>query len=192
MAVAVVGLDRRQGKYLRGVISQKFALGDDFQRYDGKSFKVTYIVDGDTLDIDVADDKYDHTRIRLLGIDTPEVKNRRQDAMYYGPEASRFASRTALGKEVTVLLDKESGTRDKYGRLLAHVLLADGRGVNEELVRKGFAYVDLRFENERFDRYVQLEVEARETAAGLWKEVSKEQLPRWLQRMRPGILDEKN
>ena len=159
---------------------------NDVEKYEGRKFEVANIVDGDPLDIDIADGKYEHTRVRLLGIDTPETGGGKTAEMDYAAEATEFAQALALGKRVIVILDSKSPTRDRYGRLLAHLELEDGRVVNEELVGGGFAYADLRFANDRFDEYVRLQAEAKAQKKGLWNQVKTEQLPKWLQRERPG------
>ena len=61
-------------------------------------------------------------------------------------------------------------------------MLAGGRSVNEELVRNGFAYADIRFANDRMATYRRLQAEAIAEKAGLWKNIKKNQLPRWVQR----------
>ncbi len=189
LAAVAVWLDKGVGgRGLRRAITRQWPRNDT-EKYHRKSFKVIYIVDGDTLDIDIADGKDDYTRVRLLGIDTPETGGGKGQAMYYAAEATEFVTQLALNKEVTVILDAKSGARDRYGRLLAHLQLEDGRIVNDQLVRNGFAYTDLRFDNDRFDRYVALQNEALRGQKGLWKEVEQEQLPGWLQREQPGILD---
>jgi len=180
-AGAAVCLDRGAGKAVRRRIVRTWPR-NDVEKYDGRNFLVVNIVDGDTLDINIADDKYEHTRVRLLGIDTPEAGAGKTEQMYYAAEATEFARALALGKKVTVILDQKSPTRDKYGRLLAHLELEDGRSVNEELVQKGFAYADLRFANDRFDEYVELQDEAVRAKRGLWQQVTKDQFPKWLQR----------
>ena len=146
------------------------------------------VVDGDTIDIDIADRQYDSTRIRLWGIDTPETKSEKYGVMYFGPEAAGFARELALGKEVSVYLDVGKHSRGKYGRLLAYVQLPDGRFLNEVLVSEGFAYADLRFRHSLYNKYKQLEASARSAKKGLWQEVTREQLPEWLQRERPNLL----
>ena len=186
LAGVIVWLDRGAGEGVRREIVRRWPRNDT-EKYDGRRFKVVNIVDGDTLDIDIADGEYEHTRVRLLGLDTPETAGGRGEEMYYAREATEFVSGLALGEEVTVILDEKSPARDRYGRLLAHLELADGRSVNEELVSEGFAYADLRFANDRFERYVRVGEEARAGKKGLWKEVTKEQFPKWLQRERPGI-----
>ncbi len=178
-------LDREKGSGFRRQIVRTWPRSD-FEKYDGAGFKVVNIVDGDTLDIDVPDGEYEHTRVRLLGIDTPETGRGEGHQMYYASEATEFAKSLALDKKITVILDSKSKTRDRYGRLLAHLELEDGRIVNEQLVAKGFAYADLRFVNDRFDRYVKLQAEAEKANLGLWKEVKKEDFPKWLQRLRAG------
>jgi micrococcal nuclease len=145
------------------------------------------IVDGDTLDIDVPDVNHNHTRIRLWGIDSPETKSQNSGVMYFGPEATDFAEKSTLGKQVTIFLE-EHDTRGKYGRLLAYVQLPDGRFLNEVLLSEGFAYADLRFRHGLYQKYKQLESSARRQQKGLWERITREQLPEWLQRMEPELL----
>lgn len=153
----------------------------DFVKYHAKSFDVLKVVDGDTIDIDIPDEPYGHTRIRLLGIDTPETKNPEVGVMYFGLEAAEFTSKLVLGRPVTVYLDEGNPTRGKYGRLLAYVKLPEAGFLNEVLLREGFAYADLRFRHSFYNKYKQLEASARGLRKGLWQKVTYERLPRWLQ-----------
>ena len=162
----------------------------DFEKYHKKTFTVAGVVDGDTVDIDIPDGDDDHTRIRLWGIDTPETKSPKVGIMYFGTQAAEFTKKLALEKQVTVYLE-EHRTRGKYGRLLAYVQLPDGRFLNEVLLTEGFAYADLRFRHRFYNKYKQLEASARSRKKGLWKTVSREQLPKWLQRMKPNLLQKK-
>ena len=161
----------------------------DIRKYDGRQFTVVKVVDGDTLDIDIPDGTYSHTRIRLWGVDTPETKDPRRGVMYYGPEASEFATQKALGKQVVIFLDKERNTRDKYHRLLAYIQLPDKTYLNEVLLSEGFAYADLRFKHNFYNKYKQLESLARSQKKGLWANVREDQLPEWLQRERPELVN---
>ena len=162
----------------------------DFAKYDGRQFSVVKVVDGDTLDIDVPD--ANHTRIRLWGVDTPETKDpRRKEPMFFGKEASDFATKLALGKQVTVYLDKDRNSRDKYHRLLAYIQLPDGTYLNEVLLSEGYAYADLRFKHGLYNKYKQLEAVARSQKKGLWQNVTRDQLPQWLQNERPDLLKKK-
>ncbi len=163
---------------------------NDFEKYHQKTFTVVNVVDGDTIDIALPDGKYENTRIRLWGVDTPETKNPNTPVMYYGPEASDFAKELVFQKQVTIYLEQDS-TRGKYGRLLAYVKMPDGRFLNEILISEGFAYADLRFGHSFFHRYVQLEAAARSQKKGLWRNVTRDELPAWLQREKPNLLAEK-
>jgi len=88
---------------------------------------------------------------------------------------------------VTVYLDDRSASRDRYGRLLAYIELADGSFLNEDLLLEGYAYADLRFRHSYYQKYQQLEASARALRTGLWADVKAGQLPPWLQRMRPDL-----
>ena len=158
----------------------------DREIYHAKTFIVGSVVDGDTIDIKIAGNEY--TRIRLLGIDAPETHSDKYGVMYFGPESTEFVRQTALGKSVTVYLDEISDTRGKYGRLLAYVQLSDGRFLNEVILTEGFAYADLRFRHSLYNAYQQHEAAARSTQKGLWKSVTREQLPQWLQTRKPDLL----
>lgn len=161
----------------------------DYQRYNGKSFVVTNVVDGDTFDIEVPDGNSRLTRIRLWGVDTPETKSKASPD-YFGPQATQFTKEKTLNKKVTVYLDDEK-TRCYYGRLLAYVKLADGTFLNEELISEGFAYADLRYRHDYYIKYQQLESIARSEREGLWENVTRNQLPEWLQKNKPNLLKKK-
>lgn len=161
---------------------------DDLDTYHGKTFTVTHVIDGDTLDINIPDGRHERTRIRLLGVDAPETHTEPSAPMFYGPQATEYASELALGQSVVVYLDAPNPTRGNYGRLLTYVQLPDGRFLNEALLSEGCAYADLRFRHSFFNKYQQLEASARSGQKGLWQNVTREQLPEWLQRMRPKLL----
>lgn len=164
---------------------------NDLEKYHAKSFTVANVVDGDTLDVDIPDGTYQHTRIRLWGVDTPETKSNKYGVMYFGPEATNFTTEMTMGKKVTLYLDQNSRTRGKYGRLLAYVKLPDGTFLNESLLTEGFAYADLRFRHGLYNKYKGLQAVARQQKRGLWLQVTRDQLPQWLQREQPNLLKKK-
>jgi endonuclease YncB( thermonuclease family) len=90
--------------------------------------EVVGISDGDTLTVLKADRK--QVKIRLHGIDAPESG---QD---FGKRAKQTASELAFGKAVTIL----PHDIDRYGRTVADVILPDGRSLNQEMVREGYAW----------------------------------------------------
>ena len=140
------------------------------------------VVDGDTLHLDAPDLGSDSTKVRLLGIDAPEMGTNKNEKMYFAEEATALAKRLALGKEVGVYLDERAGSRDRYQRLLAYIELPDGRFLNEELLSQGHVYAERRFRHGYYQKYVQLEAGARALKQGLWKNVTPEQMPPWLQK----------
>ena len=168
-AVVDHGLGRRQG--------------GDCTRYHNHVFTVVHVVDGDTFDIDAPDGPHDTTRIRLWGVDTPEVAGSRAGEMHYGTEASAFARRTLAGRPVRVELSPTK-TRGLYGRLLAYVYLApEGDCFNELLLESGHAYADWRFPHPLKRRYKTLEKRARRRGVGLWAEIEVDDMPAWRRRM---------
>ena len=180
LLAAVVWFDRSfHSHYKTYFRHQKTQETDDWDKYNEKSFTVVKVVDGDTININVPDVNFATTRIRLLGIDTPETEKSPTGPMYYGRQASEFTSKTVLGQKVTVIMDKVSKTRDKYNRLLCYIRFADGRILNEELVSEGFAYADTRFPHSQFDKYIQLEKTAQKQKKRLWEKVAQNQLPKW-------------
>ena len=165
------------------------APADDLDKYHGKMFTVAGVIDGDTLDIATPDGRYERTRVRLLGIDAPETYSEPSIPMFYGPQATKHARQFALAKSVVVYLDAPNPTRGKYGRLLAYVQLPDSRFLNEVLLSEGCAYADRRFRHSFFNKYQQLEAAARSGKKGLWQNITRDQLPEWLQRMNPKLLN---
>jgi endonuclease YncB( thermonuclease family) len=155
---------------------------DDFERYHDRSFRVVHVVDGDTLDIDALDGDKPRTRIRLWGVDTPEVARAGKPDMHFGPEASRFAGETLEGRKVHVVLSPLN-TRDRYNRLLAYIFLERG-GVmfNELLIEQGYAYADPRFDHHYRDQFRATEQRARRAGVGLWGNVTPDDMPPWKQR----------
>jgi endonuclease YncB( thermonuclease family) len=183
VAVVFVGLDHSPVVHKRQwqPDSEEQAKARDFEKYHAKTFTVKNIVDGDTIDINIPDGKYEHTRIRLWGVDTPETKHPERGVMYFGPEAAEFTRKLTFGKAVTIYLE-EHRTRGYYGRLLAYVRLPDDGFLNEVLLTEGFAYADVRFRHSYYHKYKQLEAAARSRKKGLWESVTPEQMPQWRQK----------
>ncbi len=123
---------------------------------------VAYVFDGDTFRT------RDGERIRLLGINTPEVGHDKQAEQPYAKQAKLRLIQLIMGKSVQLRLDREK--RDKYGRTLAHIYLRDGRWVNNIMVAEGLAQVYIFAPNfYRADALLQSESVARNDMRGLWK-----------------------
>jgi micrococcal nuclease len=124
---------------------------------DGDLGAVTYIVDGDTIDVAVDGTTY---RVRYIGMDTPE----RGD--YFFSEATEVNRMLVEGQQV--ILVKDVSETDRYGRLLRYVYLEDGTFVNAELVRQGYAVIATFPPDVRHQAlFLELEREAREAGRGL-------------------------
>ena len=102
----------------------------------GASAIVKEVVDGDTVIAEVADRT---ERVRLIGIDTPEVAGGFLPAECYGEEASAF-TKSLLPPGTEVRLTRDTEARDRYDRLLAYIHRAgDGLFVNLEIAANGYA-----------------------------------------------------
>src|SRR5215210_429442 len=76
---------------------------------NNQQVSVTSVVDGDTFDVSTQVEGTN--RIRLIGVDTPEVFRREAPC---GPEASDFTTERLEGQDVTLEFDE--GRVDPYGR----------------------------------------------------------------------------
>ncbi|MCK5473109.1 MAG: thermonuclease family protein [Planctomycetes bacterium] len=184
---ALIGLDQSNYKNKQHSKHKVKAQSSDFEKYHAKTFTVVNVVDGDTIDINISDGQYENTRIRLWGVDTPETKSGKFGIMYYGPQATEFTKKSVLKKQVKIYLENKR-TRGKYNRLLAYVQMPNDRFLNEALLSEGFAYADLRFRHSFYSKYKQLEAAARSGKKGLWKNVTPEQFPQWLQKKKSNLL----
>lgn len=126
---------------------------------------VVDVVDGDTVVLSVAGRR---ERVRLLGVDAPETVDPDEPVECHGPEASAFlAELLAPGTRVSVTRDVEA--RDRFGRLLLHVVRDDGLFVNRHLVATGHARVLVIEPNVAFaDEIADAEAAARRERVGLW------------------------
>jgi len=150
--------------------------GGDWTRYNGWTFAVVRVTDGDTLWIDAPDGDQDVTRVRLWGIDTPEKAwhDPPRPGEPFAEEASALSTRLALNQPVTLWLQRHR-VRGAYGRLLAYAELPDGTVLNEELLIRGLARFDDRWPHEHLERYRLLEEQARKDGVHLWGEAAAEE-----------------
>lgn len=100
--------------------------------------EVVRVVDGDTLD--VRSDTNGRLRIRVLGIDTPEVVKPNTPVQCGGPQASEYAKTLfPQGQRVQLVADSSQDAHDRYGRTLAFVLLPSGLNYSIDAARTGHA-----------------------------------------------------
>ena len=99
---------------------------------------VTAVYDGDTItcDIDLGCSMWLRgEKIRLLGINAPEVRGSEREQ---GIQARDALRQQILGKEVMLMTHKDK--RGKYGRYLG-VVIRDGVVMNDWMVENGFAEI---------------------------------------------------
>ena len=140
---------------------------------------VTRIVDGDTIKVFYLGNE---ESIRFIGIDTPESrvnKKTEKDAernnqdikiiIEMGKKATRYVKGLVKpGDLITIELDVQE--RDRYGRILGYVYLSNGKMLNEEIVKAGYAMIMTIPPNVKYkDRFLKAYQEARERKIGLWK-----------------------
>lgn len=127
--------------------------------------KVERVVDGDTLEILLNGKK---EKLRLIGVDTPEMKKPNTPIMFYGEEASQYTKKR-LDKK-TIELEWDINRKDQYDRLLAYVWI-DGELFNRTLVSEGYARIATFPPNVKYvDKFKKDQEDARQKQKGLWKE----------------------
>jgi len=123
--------------------------------------RVAYVYDGDTFKSASGE------KVRLLGINTPEIMHGSEPGQVMGNEATQALKRMIAGKTVRLAFDRER--RDTYGRTLAQVYLHNGTWVNGEMVRLGLAHVYTFTPNLRWaGSLLELERPARKQHLGIW------------------------
>jgi micrococcal nuclease len=122
---------------------------------------VSYIYDGDTFKTDRGE------KIRLLGINTPEIAHASKPGEILGKQA-KYRLKELIGNRL-VRLEFDREKRDKYGRLLAHVWLRDGSWVNSQMIQDGLAHLYIFAPNFRHaGKLLQHEKAARLKRSGIW------------------------
>ncbi len=128
---------------------------------------VTAVYDGDTIRVQL--DNGESEKVRLLGIDTPEMDDERRQVRFQAETAKRFSYYYLFREKVRLTFDWDK--RDDYGRLLAYIWLPEGM-FNEIIINKGYAVAFLRFPfNKKWmQRFKAAEKRAREAGRGLWND----------------------
>ncbi len=124
---------------------------------------VTRVIDGDTIEVDIAGTIY---KVRYIGIDTPELDDKRPEFSALAQEATRYNRHLVAGK--TIRLEEDVSETDRYGRLLRYVYVGD-TFVNGELVRQGLAWAKAYEPDIKYQDYLEeMETEAKRDKIGLW------------------------
>ena len=125
--------------------------------------RVAFVYDGDTVRLE------DGRKVRLAGINAPEVAKKEQAGEPLADEARAYLSRLLEGNRM-VRLRHEEERRDRYGRLLAHPFLQDDSNVEERLLEAGLAQQLVVPPNRWHSScYQRVEQRALQQRRGLWR-----------------------
>lgn len=127
---------------------------------------VVAVIDGDTIDVQTSAGV---ERVRIIGIDTPELGYDGEPDECWAAEARDALADRIDGQAVELHADASQGDVDAYDRLLRHVELDDGTQVGQWLLEAGAAYeytYDQPYEHR--DDYLAAEAAASASGAGLW------------------------
>ncbi|TAN50687.1 MAG: DUF4124 domain-containing protein [Methylococcaceae bacterium] len=123
--------------------------------------KVRSVHDGDTLTLD------DSRKVRLLGINTPEIDSAGSVAEAGGEAAKNWLKARIEGHSIRLEQDVEA--QDHYGRTLAHLYAEDGEHLNLELVRRGLAVASVFPPNlKHAEELAAAQRQARQNKLGIW------------------------
>ncbi|MBX7252044.1 MAG: thermonuclease family protein [Candidatus Promineofilum sp.] len=125
---------------------------------EGDPATVTYVIDGDTIEVELDGRTY---RLRYIGVDTPE-----REEPYY--QEARDFNRDLVADQ-TVILVRDVSETDQYGRLLRYVYLEDGTFVNAAIIASGLGRLVTFPPDVAQTEYLKgLQAEAREAGQGMW------------------------
>lgn len=129
--------------------------------------EVVSVIDGDTIKVNIDGEV---ESVRFLLIDTPELNHAKYGEQPFAKEAKEFTQKLIENAEKVELEFDVGERKDKYGRLLAYIY-ADGKMVQEELLKNGLARVAYIYPpNTRYvDEFTAIEKEAKEKGIGIWQ-----------------------
>jgi len=146
-----------------------FFLSCSSPTVDYSHIKVIEVIDGDTLILEGG------APLRLIGIDTPEIRKKTASGFIYEPapfslESKQYVQELAGGRFVRIEFDVEK--KDKYGRILGYCFVKQDGGevfLNKKLLEAGFAVLYTYPPNvKHVEEFVKAQKQARRNRAGLW------------------------
>lgn len=128
-------------------------------------YRVARFDDGDTIVVDMNGVQ---ETVRFIGVDTPETHKPKTPVQCYGPEASAYTKQLIGSQRVRLQADPLDTNRDRYGRLLRYVYLADNTLVEQKLITEGYGFAYTYFPFEKSDEFRVYEQQAKAAGKGLW------------------------
>jgi micrococcal nuclease len=105
--------------------------------------KVTKVVDGDTIDVDI-DLGFDisfTSRVRLAGIDTPESRTTDKAEKALGLESKEYLSKHLKDAKSVVIKTQKMNSTEKFGRILGWIYVdGDTVSLNDMMINDGYAW----------------------------------------------------
>jgi micrococcal nuclease len=133
-------------------------------------YKVERVFDGDTVKLE------DGRKIRLLGINTPEVQHRNQAVQAGGETAKRWLTDKLKNQKVRLVADVEQ--TDKYKRTLAYLFTENKEHINVALVEMGLAAVNIYPPNLQYvNELVEAGNRAEHAKRGIWQQTEYAVIP---------------
>jgi len=105
--------------------------------------KITGVVDGDTIDVDIDlgfNVSYSQ-RVRLAGIDTPESRTKDKFEKSLGLESKEYLKTKLKDAKSIVIKTEKPDSSEKYGRILGWLYVnEDTVSVNDHMIEEGYAW----------------------------------------------------
>lgn len=114
------------------------------------------IKDGDSVVLLIDNQE---VNVRLAHIDAPEKKQA------FGQKSRQYLAQLCFQKKVFL---KGELTHDRYGRLIAELVLSNGENVNKKMIKEGYAWHFKKYSKDR--DYDDLERWARARKLQIWSE----------------------
>lgn len=128
--------------------------------------KVRHVIDGDTFILE------DDQRVRIAGIDTPEIGRDGKPDQYYARQAKGMLNKLILGRRVRI--ETAGKGKDRYKRIVGWVYV-DDLFVNEQMIRNGAAFFYFHKGNDSSKQKLLLQAQRKAYGEkkGFWPVISK-------------------
>jgi micrococcal nuclease len=146
----------------------KVALVSAQSKSDGYWHKVVRVVDGDTVVVRI---NGKDSKIRVIGIDTPESVDPRKTVQCFGKEGTAKAKEFLNGKWVKLESDPSQGDKDKYNRPLRYIWFDNGTDFGRRMIEEGYAHeYTYRTPYSKQTQYKATYKKAQNAQKGLWSQ----------------------
>ena len=109
------------------------------------SIQLNRVIDGDSLDIDINlgfGIVLQNRRLRLEGVDTPELRTSDEEEKQFGLRAKSFVVDWCTQRELVLVMNTDSDEQDKFGRILGQIEDNVGKNLVSDIITNyhGVAY----------------------------------------------------